>query len=174
MISEGSGFMFICSFKLSALKIIAAFMVCIAGAVAVISLLPDAGYAMNVNKTLVGNEISLSDINGNGDCVKMLSSFGVNVSDKPLQSGNVTVPETFDASFEKYNDLQKSQGFDLDKYRGKKVKRYTYKVEKLGSKVPEKDCYVTVLVYRKKVIGADMCCPGTGTYGAVINPGMQE
>ena len=61
MISEGSGFMFICSFKLSALKIIAAFMVCIAGAVAVISLLPDAGYAMNVNKTLVGNEISLSD-----------------------------------------------------------------------------------------------------------------
>ena len=149
-------------------------MVCIAGAVAVISLLPDAGYAMNVNKTLVGNEISLSDINGNGDCVKMLTSFGVYVSDKPLQSGNVTVPETFDASFDKYNDLQKSQGFDLDKYRGKKVKRYTYKVEKLGSKVPEQDCYVTVLVYRKKVIGADMCCPETGSYGVVINPGMQE
>ena len=162
--------MFVCSFKLSALKIIAAFMVCIAGGVAVISLLPDAGYTMNVNKTLVGNEVSLSDISTNADCVKMLSSFGIEVFDKPLQSGNVTVPETFDAAFEKYNDLQKSQGFDLDKYRGKKIKRYTYKAQKLGGKVPERDCYVTVLVYRKKVIGADMCCPDSGYYGAVINP----
>lgn len=165
--------MFVCSFKLSGLKIIAAFMICVAGAVAVISLLPDAGHAMNVNKTLAGNEASLSDINGNGDCVRMLAAFGIDVSDKPLQSGNVTVPETFDAAFEKYNDLQKSQGFDLDKYRGKKVKRYTYKVEKLGGEVPVQDCYVTVLVYRKKAVGVDMCCPETGSYGAVINPGVR-
>ncbi len=160
--------MFVCSFKLTSVKIVAAFLACIVGAVVVISLLPDAGYALNVNKTLVGSEETLSHLDTSEDCVRMLAGLGIEVEEKPVQSGNVTIPETFDAAFEKYNDLQKSQGFDLGKYRGKKAKRYTFKVKSTYGKAPLRDCYATVIVYKKKAIGADMCCPETGEYGAII------
>ncbi len=160
--------MFVCSFKLTSVKIIAAFLACIVGAIVVISLLPDAGYALNVNKTLVGNEQMLTDLDKAEDCVRMLAGLGIEVEEKPVQSGNVTVPETFDAAFEKYNDLQKSQGFDLEKYHGKKVKRYTFKVKSTYGKVPLRDCFATVIVYKKKAVGADICCPETGEYGAII------
>lgn len=38
---------------------------------------------------------------------------------------DIRLPDTFDASYDEYLSLQKSQGFDLSQYAGKTVKRYT-------------------------------------------------
>ena len=40
------------------------------------------------------------------------------------------IPEEFDDVFLMYNDLQQSQGFDLENYKGKSVKRYSYLAKK--------------------------------------------
>ena len=54
-----------------------------------------------------------------------------------------------------YNEIQKSQGLNLEKYKGKDVIRFTFKVKNYTNS--EGDVYANVLVYKKKVIGGDLC-----------------
>ena len=65
------------------------------------------------------------------------------------------MPAEFDSVMIEYNELQKSQGLDLSKYRRRDVTRYTYKVKNY----PKYDgtVYATILVYRNKVVGGDIC-----------------
>jgi hypothetical protein len=67
----------------------------------------------------------------------------------------VTIPTEFDKIFAAYNELQKSQGLNLAKYRGKDVTRYTFSVS--NYKDFEGTVYANVLVYRNRVIGGDLC-----------------
>ena len=55
----------------------------------------------------------------------------------------------------KYNDLQKSQGFDLEEYAGKTVERYTFRL----NNYPEvkSEVFANVLVFNGKIIGGDIC-----------------
>ena len=56
--------------------------------------------------------------------------------------------------FERYNALQKSQGYDLSEYAGKKVMRYVYKINNYpGATEP---VYATLLVYKNQIIGGDV------------------
>ena len=54
-----------------------------------------------------------------------------------------------------YNELQRNQGLDLSKYRGREVKRYTYKVKNF----PDYSGTVmaNVIIYKNRVIGGDLC-----------------
>ena len=61
--------------------------------------------------------------------VAFLTSFGWEVASSPTQSGQVKIPETASEVFQRYNALQKSQGYDLSQYAGKTVMRYVYKVK---------------------------------------------
>ena len=68
----------------------------------------------------------------------------------------------FDKVFNGYNEIQKRQGLDLSKYKGKTVTRYTYEVtnyENENGKV-----YANVIVYRNKVIGGDICSANVGGF----------
>ena len=67
-------------------------------------------------------------VNSNDDRVKFLAGYGWNVAATPTESGQVRIPEETTELFDRYNQLQKSQGFDLSKYAGKNVMRYVYKV----------------------------------------------
>jgi len=67
----------------------------------------------------------------------------------------VSVPEQFDKIFSAYNEIQKSQGLDLSKYKGKKVYRYTYEITNYDGY--SGTVYANILVYRNKVIGGDVC-----------------
>ena len=91
----------------------------------------------------------------NEDRVDFLRRFGWEVSAEPSETVNVTVPESFDDIFEGYNRLQTEQGLDLSRYRRKTVTRYTYTV----TNYPDYDgtVYATLLVYRGRVIGGDIC-----------------
>ena len=70
--------------------------------------------------------ISYDRIKTNEDRVKFLSQFGYEVSEDPIETVEITLPETFDKVYAGYNELQKAQGLDLSKYRRKTVMRYTY------------------------------------------------
>ena len=100
--------------------------------------------------------ISYDRIKTNEDRVKFLSQFGYEVSEDPLETVEITMPEKFDKVYAGYNELQKAQGLDLSKYRRKTVMRYTYEVKNYdgynGGRV-----LANVIVYRGRVIGGDVC-----------------
>ncbi len=86
--------------------------------------------------------------------VKFLTDFGWDVTTSPTESGRVRIPEESGEVFDRYNALQKGQGYDLSKYAGKTVMRYVYKVNNYpGATEP---VYATVLVYKNQIIGGDV------------------
>ena len=86
--------------------------------------------------------------------IKFLQDFGWEVTAAPKESGRVRIPEQSGEAFNRYNNLQKGQGYDLSKYAGKTVMRYVYQVNNYpGATEP---VYATVLVYKNQIIGGDI------------------
>ena len=86
--------------------------------------------------------------------VKFLTDFGWDVTTSPTESGRVRIPEDPGEVFDRYNTLQKTQGYDLSKYAGKTVMRYVYRINNYpGAAEP---VYATVLVYKDQIIGGDV------------------
>ena len=71
---------------------------------------------------------SVSTVSDNDSRVTFLKDFGWEVTTSPLESGQVRIPTETTEVFDRYNQLQQAQGYDLMKYSGKKVMRYVYKV----------------------------------------------
>lgn len=93
-------------------------------------------------------------VSGNDARVEFLKGFGWEVSASPKESGQVKIPQEQSDVFERYNALQKSQGYDLTQYGGKTVMRYVYKINNYpGATDP---VYATVLVYKNQIIGGDI------------------
>ena len=86
--------------------------------------------------------------------VQFLTDLGWEVTASPTESTEVRIPTKSDEVFDRYNALQKSQGYDLSKFAGKKVMRYVYEITNFpGAKEP---VYATVLVYKDRIIGGDI------------------
>lgn len=95
-----------------------------------------------------------SGVSSNDARIEFLKSFGWDVSTSPTESSQVRIPEESSEVFDRYNALQKSQGYDLSQYAGKNVMRYVYKVNNFpGATEP---VYATLLVYKNQVIGGDV------------------
>ena len=91
---------------------------------------------------------------GNDARVKFLQSFGWDVAASPVESSQVRIPETTTEVFDRYNQLQKSQGYDLSKLAGKNAMRYVYRIQNYpGATEP---VYATVLVYKNEIVGGDV------------------
>lgn len=67
----------------------------------------------------------------------------------------VLIPGKFDQIYESYNDIQKGQGFDISRYRGETVTKYTYLVKNYPGE-PD-GVAANLLVYQGRIIGADLC-----------------
>ena len=62
-----------------------------------------------------------------------------------------------DASYDDYLALQSGQGFDLSKYAGKRVKRYTYEITNYPT--GETGILANLLIYKNTVIGGEVLSP---------------
>ena len=95
-----------------------------------------------------------STVSTNDDRVKFLSDMGWEVTTSPAETSQVRIPQEQSEVFDRYNALQKSQGYDLGAYAGKNVMRYVYKVENFpGATEP---VYATLLIYKNQIIGGDI------------------
>lgn len=93
-------------------------------------------------------------LSGNDARVEFLKGFGWEVAASPVESGQVKIPQEQSDVFERYNTLQKSQGYDLTQYAGKTVMRYVYKINNFpGATDP---VHATLLVYKNQIIGGDI------------------
>ena len=103
----------------------------------------------------MNENISFNNVKNPNDGKKFLFQYGWSVDEIVVEECQITIPKDFDKVMTTYNEIQKQQGLDLTKYKNKKVVRYTYEVtnySEYNGKV-----YATVLVYRDKVIGGDVC-----------------
>ena len=99
-------------------------------------------------------------VSDNDSRVRFLKDFGWEVTTSPVESSQVRVPSDTSEVFDRYNQLQQAQGYDLYQYSGKKVMRYVYKVTNYpGATDP---VYATVLVYRNQIIGGDVTNTASG------------
>ena len=155
--------MFVYSLKASTLKFFAALCVALTALVMMITFIPsyDGGEFKYIT---TGNEaeINYSKIKTNEDRIAFLKQFGWTVKENPIEKVEVSIPEKFDKVFIGYNEIQKRQGLDLSKYKGKDVMRYTYEITNYNGDSGR--VYANVIVYRNKVIGGDICSANVGGF----------
>ena len=102
--------------------------------------------------------------------VKFLTDFGWDVVVSPTQTSQVKIPDKTGDIFDRYNALQKSQGYDLNHYAGKTVMRYVYQIKNYpGATDP---VYATLLIYKDQIIGGDVT--DTSANGAIRGFRMPE
>ena len=103
---------------------------------------------------------SAPSLSSNDGRVQFLKEFGWEVTTSPTESTQVKIPKDSSEVFDRYNTLQKGQGYDLTGYAGKNVMRYVYQVNNYpGATAP---VYATLLVYKDQVIGGDVTDTSAG------------
>ena len=98
--------------------------------------------------------VSPKNIKTNEDRVAYLSEYGWQVKSEPLATQELIIPKDFDESYNDYLTLQSEQGFDLTRYAGKRVKRYTYEITNYPT--GESGVQVNLLVYKNTVVGGEV------------------
>ena len=83
-----------------------------------------------------------------------LESYGWTVSPEAIAVEELLIPEEFDETYADYLALQAGQGFDLTKYQGKRVKRYTYEITNYPS--GEQGVQAGLLVFKNTVVGGEV------------------
>lgn len=141
--------MFVYSLRLSTIKFLCVITLSVAVLLALVAFIP------TYDDSTPTSTISYSKIYTGADRVDFISQFGWQVNETPTEEKAVTIPEEFDKIYESYNQMQKSQGLSLAKYKGKEVTRYTYEITNYPDY--EGTVYVNLLVYKNKVIGGDIC-----------------
>lgn len=105
--------------------------------------------------TQSGQIAAEASVKTNDERIAFLQAFGWEVSNEPVQTQQVRVPTDPSEVFLRYNDLQRSQGYDLSTLAGKTLARYVYEV--LNYPDANGKYYATLLVYDDAVVGGDVC-----------------
>lgn len=135
------------------------FFACVVAAVVVLTglviFLPSYGINTTAAIAAANEKICFDKVKTNEDRLNFLKQFGWETESEPKESVKLSVPSDFDKILAQYNELQKQQGLDLAKYRGKEVTRYTYVV----TNYPDYSgtVYANIIVYKNRVIGGDVC-----------------
>ncbi len=152
--------MFVYSFKASTVRILGVVCVALVGLIALVAFVPTYVTAGNVDVPAgqVSNgsvSVRYDKIKTEQDVINFLAQFGWQVEGKAIEVKEVTVPAEFDKVYAGYNQVQLAQGLDLARYKGKALTRYTFKITNYEGH--EGTVLANVLVYRKKVVGGDIC-----------------
>ena len=147
--------MFIYSMRASTVKLVGVICVALTVLITLIAFVPT--YAVSKNAADADAEVKYSydKVKNASDASGFLSQFGWETEAEASEVRTVTVPQEFDKIFSAYNELQKAQGLNLTKYRGKDVTRYTFRITNYEGY--DSTVYANVLVYRNRVIGGDIC-----------------
>lgn len=155
--------MFVYSVKASSLKYVGVMCLCAAAIITTVFMIPsreedkimtDAAYTAELSGVVPKKSSDFKNISTNEDRVNFLARYGWQVNPEEVEIVEVTIPSEFDSVYNTYNELQKGEGLDLEKYRGKNVKRYTYTVENYDS---ETTVFANLIVYKNRVVGGDIC-----------------
>ena len=93
------------------------------------------------------------------DAAVFLQDCGWKINTDAVSCEDIVIPTEFSEVYERYNNLQKKQGYDLSAYRGETVTKYTFQVlnftEYDGSPCDNAEAHL--LVCGGEIIGGDVC-----------------
>lgn len=89
-----------------------------------------------------------TEISTNEQRVQYIVTLGVDLQSDEYEQKQVVIPQEFGDVYINYNTLQRTAGFDLSAYQGKKVTVYTYHTTDGKA--------VNLMVYKNKLIGGDI------------------
>ena len=141
--------MFICSVRASTLRFVGVAVLC--------AVLLFGTLILSDGKLVAaasGTAVSYTGADTDAGRIDFLERQGWRVKAGVVEEATFTLPENFDRVMQGYNEIQKTQGLDLSRYRKKKVTRYTYEV----TNYPDYDgtVYANLIVYRGRIVAADL------------------
>ena len=148
--------MFIYSIKAQSIKLYLSITLSVLSVIAVMIIFPTNNYDKDESVVVSQSikEKNYKNIETSEDRIEFLKQFGWIVEPDPRDIQQITIPVKFDSLYEKYNKLQLKEGLDLEKYKGKTVKKYTYLVSNYDY---DGLVYANLLIYKNRVIGGDIC-----------------
>lgn len=146
--------MFVVSIKSDLIKKIALFTV-----VAIFAVI---GGVLSVSTQETATVGSFKDVplkaETHNDRADFFAFFGWEISADPVEVKETVIPAEFDETYEKYNELQKSQNFNLEKYKNARVKSWSYEILNYpGYENNEGVIRGNLLTCNGVVIGGDVC-----------------
>lgn len=147
--------MFICTVRANTLKFFGVIAVSVIVLCGIILSIPEYRPASTKAIAAAAEQYRYDKVKTAADAAEFLAQFGWEVEATPLEEVKINIPAEFDKVMNAYNELQRNQGLDLAKYRGRDVTRYTFKItnyEGYSGVV-----MANVITYKGKVIGGDIC-----------------
>lgn len=144
--------MFLCSVRMSKIKIFAIFAAILAIGIVSIVLITKSSNSNNAPAAMPPAE--MMTVENNDQRVAFLEYFGWKVIGDPTEVAEVTIPDAFDEVYTNYNVIQKEQGLDLEAYKGKTVQRYVYLITNYPD--GKSNVYAHLLVCDNVIVGGDV------------------
>ncbi len=156
--------MFICSFKLNRTRLLSGVAALCLALTLVFLLLPEPNGNISTAGTISAKNQQ--------QMVDYIAKIGYTVTPQAILIEQVTIPQTFDEKYKEYNELQKKAGFDLEKYAGQTVHKYTFKI--LNYEDGESEAVANVLVGGDKIIGGDISSTALGGFCKSLKAPTEE
>lgn len=149
--------MFVYTLKASTIKTFALAIFSVALIACLIVFLPNEQIStVPVTASVEDNaDIKFFKLKDVGDMNEFISSLGWTVEKNPIEIVDVVIPNEFNSVYLKYNEIQKKQKLNLEKYKGKTAKRYTYVITNYPDTT--ETVYLNLIIYKNKVIAGDVC-----------------
>lgn len=111
--------------------------------------------ALAAGKLLSGAQAAQSLPAGetNEQRLAFLLGYGWKADTEAVEVREITIPDVFDDVYLKYNEVQKAQGMDLERYRGKTCRQWIYNVTNYPA---QGTVHASLLVLDGKIIGGDL------------------
>lgn len=105
------------------------------------------------NSRQAANSVALET---NAEREQYLTSLGWEFNTECTEK-QIIIPQEFNDTYQQYNEIQKAQGFDLEKYRGRTAMVYTYNITNYEG-YENRDCiFANLIVCDGVLIGGDVC-----------------
>lgn len=142
--------MFVYTLKASGIKFFAAIALSVALLTTAISILPSVSAAADVASV----NLDYKNVDTEGDMIEFLSQFGYETESEPAKVYEIVIPKEFNSVYEKYNEIQRSQGLNLKRYSGKDATAYVFL---LTNYEYEGKVYATLYIRNGRIIAGDVC-----------------
>lgn len=164
--------MFIYAIKANTLKFFGVIGLAVLSLAVVVFCIPEYTPVTTGSIAVAMSKYNFDKIKTSSDAVEFLEQFGWELEPTPVEEVTLKIPAEFDKVMNAYNELQKKQGLDLSKYRGKQVVRYTYKITNYPNYAGT--VFANVIVYKNRVVGGDVCSSDvTGFIGGFEYPDLE-
>ncbi len=147
--------MFIYSLKANTLKFFGLIGIALIVLFSLIFFIPDFSVQSTSAIAMKNEKINFEKIKTNEDRIKFLEQFGWQVKPDPIEEAEIKIPAEFDRVMNTYNELQKQQGLNLEKFKNKEMMRYTYEITNYPNYTGK--VMANLIIYKNRVVGGDIC-----------------